>query len=283
MEEIAIVSPHLDDAVLSVGGLIAREVAAGNRVTVVSCFTAGPPLDQIPPAQRVFGDYSIRRAEDERALAVLGAAHRWLDRPERIWRQPPLAKTLHVFHTPPKITDFSELATIRGAIGEWLDRGARVYAPLAIGHHVDHTEVALAALRELLARGAYDRLRFYEDPYALGGGCRRQHWLARTRTWRVFGAPAWASPRVAALLRVVAASARGPVIDEYLPEVTRLNWRCTPQALAPSEEAKKLAAVSEYTSQVRAFGGEARVRAFMSRGHAMLGGELIWTARPGGH
>jgi len=40
-----VISPHLDDAVLSLGGLIGREVAAGRRVEVWSCFTAGPPLD----------------------------------------------------------------------------------------------------------------------------------------------------------------------------------------------------------------------------------------------
>src|SRR5438067_8967552 len=114
--EIVVVSPHLDDAVLSLGGTIAREIARGRRVAVMSCFTAGPPLDTIPEARRVFGDYSIRRGEDERALAVLGAAHRWLDLHERIWRAPPLARTRHVFRTPPNEADFAELPALRRAI-----------------------------------------------------------------------------------------------------------------------------------------------------------------------
>ena len=88
--DTVILSPHLDDAVLSLGGLISREVAAGRSVEVVSCFTSGPPLDTIAPAHRVFGDYSMRRAEDERAMAILGARYRWLDLHERIWRQPAL-------------------------------------------------------------------------------------------------------------------------------------------------------------------------------------------------
>ncbi|MGE5181422.1 MAG: PIG-L deacetylase family protein [Acidobacteriota bacterium] len=278
--DVVIVSPHLDDAVLSLGGLIARELAAGRRVEVWSCFTAGPPLDTIPPEQRVFGDYSTRRAEDERALAVLGAGHRWLELPERIWRQPPLAKTLHVFHTPPAMDDFSELRAIRAALGELLDSQAIVYAPLAIGHHVDHTEVAIAALRETLVRGAFERVRFYEDPYALGRACRRQHFVARRRMWKPFAAPAWASPRVGALLALVAASAKGPRLDDYLPEAARLAWTCTPQAVAPSEEEHKLAAIAEYHSQVRAFGGMPRVRAFVKRGHRALGGEPIWSCKP---
>ena len=274
-------SPHLDDAVLSLGGLIGRERAAGRQVTVMSCFTAGPPLDTIPPERRVFGNYSARRAEDERALAVLGVARRWLDRPERIWRAPPLARGLHVFRTPPAMDDFGELRTIRAAIGEVLAAGAEVYVPLAIGHHVDHVEVALAALREVLVRGAFDRVRFYEDPYALGRACRRAHFVARRRMWKPFAAPAWASPRVGALLQVVAMSARGPGLDDYLPEAARLDWTCTPAPLDAADEARKLAAVAEYHSQVAFFGGEPRVRSFLHRGHAALGGEPIWSCRPG--
>ncbi|HEY5927587.1 MAG TPA: PIG-L family deacetylase [Kofleriaceae bacterium] len=282
--DVVILSPHLDDAVLSLGGLISREVALGRRVEVVSCFTSGPPLDSIQPAHRVFGDYSMRRAEDERALAVLGARSRWLDLHERIWRQPPLPTTsgvfpTHVFRTPERMEDFGELKTIRAVIGELLDAGATVYAPLAVGHHVDHVEVALAALREMLGRGAFDRIRFYEDPYALGRACRKQHFVAKRRMWRPFGAPAWASPRVGALLRLVAFVAKGPKLEDYLPEADRLDWTCTPSTVATADEDKKLAAISEYVSQVRAFGGMERVSSFIRRGHAMLGGEPIWSCR----
>ena len=279
--ELVVVSPHLDDAVLSLGGLIGREAAAGRRVTVMSCFTAGPPLETIPPAQRVFGDYSVRRAEDERALAALGAERRWLDLPERIWRDPPLARTLHVFRTPPAMTDFAQLRAVRAAIAEVIERGAEVYVPLGIGHHVDHVEVALAALREVLVRGAFDSVRFYEDPYALGRACRRAHFVARRRMWKPLAAPAWASPRVGALLQLVAMSARGPGIDDYLPEAATLDWSCVPAPLADADEDSKLAAVCEYRSQVEAFGGESRVRAFMRRGHRAFAGEPVWTCRPG--
>ncbi len=277
MTDVVVISPHLDDAVLSLGGLIGREVAAGRSVEVWSCFTNGPPLDQIPEHQRVFGDYSIRRAEDERALAVLGAGRRWLDLPERIWRQPPLAKTLHVFHTPPHEADFAQLPVLRAQLAPLFDGAAEIYAPLAIGHHTDHVEVALAVLRELLARGAHDRVRFYEDPYALGGGCRRAHFVTRRRRWRVLGAPGWASPRVAALLRVVSMSARGPGLDDYLPELARLTWTCAPAPVTNVDELRKLSAVEEYRSQVTAFGGMDRVRAMMRRGHRMLGGEPVWS------
>jgi LmbE family N-acetylglucosaminyl deacetylase len=274
--DLIILSPHLDDAVLSVGALIGREVAAGRTVEVWTCFTAGPPLDDIPPKRRVFGDYTTRRDEDERALAVLGATKRWLDLPERIWRAPTLAKTLHVFHTPAGEGDFAELGRLRGMVGEAIDSGALVYAPLAVGHHCDHMEVAVAALRETIARRAFDRVRFYEDPYALGGGCRRAHFVTRQRSWRRFGAPAWASPRVGALLRLIAMSAKGPGLDHYVPEAAALTWTCTPAPVSDADEARKLAACVEYGTQMKAFGGAGAVRAFMHRGHSALGGEPIW-------
>jgi len=185
-----------------------------------------------------------------------------------------------VFRTPDKMDDFAELKSIRAAISELLEAGATIYAPLAIGHHVDHVEVALAALREVLGRGAFDRICFYEDPYALGRACRKQHFVAKRRMWRPFGAPAWASPRVGGLLRLVALAAKGPKLEEYLPEADRLDWTCTPRAVTSADEDKKLAAIAEYVSQVRAFGGIERVSAFVRRGHRMLGGEPIWSCRP---
>ena len=285
--DIVVLSPHLDVAVLSMGGLISREIATGRRVEVVSCFTSGPPLDTIAPERRVFGDYSMRRAEDERALGKLGASHRWLDLHERIWRDPPLPRTrstfpTYVFHTPERMDDFSELKAIRAAITEILEKGTRtIYAPLAIGHHVDHAEVALAALREVLGSGAFERIRFYEDVYGLGRACRTQHFVAKRRMWRWFGAPAWASPRVGVLLRMVALAEKGPRIEDYLPEADRLEWTCVPQEVAKLDEDRKLEAISQYGSQVRAFGGMDRVSAFVRRAHKIMGGELTWTCRPG--
>lgn len=280
--DIAVVSPHLDDGVLSLGGLIGREVGAGSRVEVVTCFTAGPPPETIAPERRVFADYSTRRAEDERALAVLGASHRWLNLRERSWRDPPLRRSTHAFRTPQRMADFAELPAIRAAIADLLDRGAVVYAPLGVGNHVDHVEVALAALQELLGRRAFTRVSFYEDSYAMARASRRRHFVARRRMWRRFGGPAWASPRVGALLRAITLVARGPGIEDYLPEAARLDWTCEPAPMSAADEERKLAAVAEYGSQVETFGGLARVRPFLRRGHRVLGGEPVWTCRPGG-
>ena len=82
MKTAIFISPHLDDAAFSVGGMLAAHARAGDRVTVVTCFTGnvarpqgfalacqldkglGPEIDYM----------ALRRAEDLAACAVIGAA-----------------------------------------------------------------------------------------------------------------------------------------------------------------------------------------------------------------
>ena len=280
MAEVVFLSPHLDDAVLSVGALIARLAAAGRDVEVWSAYTDGPALHEIVPEQRVWGDYATRLAEDVRAMTRLGAGWRWLGLRERIWREPRLDKTIDAFRTPDSIEGFAELGALRRIVGELLDDPAvTVYAPLGAGNHHDHVEVAVAALAECIARRAYDRIRFYEDVYALGKECRRRHHVTRRRMWRPLGAPAWASPRIGALLRLVARGIAGPGVDGYLPEAAALRWISVPEPCGAHERAK-LDAIAEYRSQVGEFGGMHHVGPFVHRGHEVLGGEPIWFARP---
>lgn len=277
--DIVVLSPHLDDAVLAVGGMISREAAAGRRVEVWTCYTAGPALDQIPANLRPLGDYPTRRDEDQRALGVLGAGYRWLDFPERIWREPALRREHHIFHTPQSREQFEYLPALRAIVRELLAGAAEFYAPLAVGHHHDHVEVTLAVLLEMLDQRRFDRVRFYEDPYALGGACRRAHFVTRRRVWRLIDSPAWASPRMAALVWAAAMASKGPKLEQYLPEAEQLRWVCTTLPVHPDDERRKLAAAAEYTSQVRAFGGLDVVSAFTKAGHAALGGEPFWQAR----
>ncbi|KAB2956573.1 MAG: PIG-L family deacetylase, partial [Thermoanaerobaculia bacterium] len=49
MTDLLVLSPHLDDAVLSCGGRIADEVARGRDVLVVTVFTADEPAE--PPSR----------------------------------------------------------------------------------------------------------------------------------------------------------------------------------------------------------------------------------------
>ena len=279
--EIVVLSPHLDDAVLAVGGMIGREAAKGRRVEVWTCYTAGPPVEQIPEKLRSLGDYAARREEDSRALDVLGAGYRWLDLPERIWRKPLLRHEHHIFHTPPSRDQFEYLPALRTIVGELLVADVELFAPLAVGHHHDHVEVTLAVLMEIFERQCFDRVRFYEDPYALGLACRRAHFVTRRRCWRLWDSPAWASFRMGALVWMAAMAAKGPAVEQYLPASEQLEWSCTAVPVPPGDEERKLAAAAEYVSQVRAFGGLNVLSAFTRAGHTALGGEPFWQMQPG--
>jgi LmbE family N-acetylglucosaminyl deacetylase len=82
---IVVLSPHLDDAVLSLGASIADAVATGADVAIVTAF-AGDPAQRSDPSvwdQRAGFSSSLealdaRREEDRRACAALGARPVWL-------------------------------------------------------------------------------------------------------------------------------------------------------------------------------------------------------------
>lgn len=82
---VVVVSPHLDDAVLSLGATIAAAARAGAAVEVLSVF-CGDPNSQAPagPWDRKSGFQSegeasrTRRQEDRDACSILGAIARWL-------------------------------------------------------------------------------------------------------------------------------------------------------------------------------------------------------------
>ena len=279
--DIVVLSPHFDDAVIALGGMIGREAAQGRTVEVWTCFTTGPALETVPPSQRPLADYATRQQEDQRALAVLGASPRSLHLRERLWREPPLRKEHHIFHTPPALEGFTALSEIRQIAGELIRGRSQIFAPMGVGHHHDHVEVALAVLLEILSLNRPDRVHFYEDPYAQGGFCRRAHCVARRRFWKLWSAPAWASPRMGALLFAAAMCSRGPDLEDYLPEVTRLPWSYTDLRLDADDERRKLAAVAEYTSQVKAFGGMPILETFLRQVHVALNGEPIWQIQTG--
>ena len=85
MRNVVVVSPHLDDAVLSVGTVIRSLSSAGDRVTVLTVL-AGDPASRVAAGEwdascgfRTAGEaVAARREEDRRACELLGAAPVWL-------------------------------------------------------------------------------------------------------------------------------------------------------------------------------------------------------------
>jgi LmbE family N-acetylglucosaminyl deacetylase len=178
-----VLSPHLDDAALSIGGSIARFTAAGEAVLVITIAAGAPPPGAIPSPfaaslHRAWGlragdAVAHRRREDEAAMAILGAEALRLDQLDAVDRCPDRYDTEAALLGEPAAQDrleielAVELAPILAASPR-----ALVLAPLAVGGHVDHRIVHRAAID--LARQGRD-VAFYEDfPYAAKPGAVAQ-------------------------------------------------------------------------------------------------------------
>ena len=82
---IAVVSPHLDDAIFSVGAFIASQTSLGNQVSVITVF-GNDPHSRLPAmtwdaasGYTTAAEASVaRRAEDLRACGLVGAKPEWL-------------------------------------------------------------------------------------------------------------------------------------------------------------------------------------------------------------
>lgn len=272
-----VVSPHLDDAILSLGGTIAGWTGAGERVVIASIYTAGPALAEVPPAMRKFADYATRRAEDAAACAVVGAEARYLDRVERAFRRPFLAAS-ECFTTPASRAGFGTLRDVTAALASLLAELApdRIVLPLGIGNHVDHVEAMVAATDCLVE---HPHVSFYEDFYALSDAMRTQHPVAATVHWKPAHDPLRAAPRLAAVLGRIAAARQGPALETLLdPRWRSARWSVARSAIADTE-ATKLDAIRCYASQTRAFGGFAGIaRALRGYHRFWNGAEPIWRA-----
>ena len=172
-----LLSPHLDDAVLSCGGLIARWINRGYDVTVLTIFAGDPPPGPLSPfAQELHsqwdqadGAVASRRAEDRIACGRLGASVAHLAFPDALYRRSAAGDPLYpneasVFggiqpeEDPLVEAICAELSPAHEAESTWL-------CPIGIGGHVDHRLTRRAA--ERLGVGLW----YYRDlPYDSRGG-----------------------------------------------------------------------------------------------------------------
>lgn len=84
-EQIAVISPHLDDAIFSLGGTIAAWTRAGGRVVVVTVLANDPGVADPPSSWDCKSGFASasdaawgRRAEDLLACSLVGAESEWL-------------------------------------------------------------------------------------------------------------------------------------------------------------------------------------------------------------
>ena len=172
-----VLSPHLDDAPLSCGGAIYQWAAAGKPVLVLTLMTGDPPAGPHSPfaeyQHSVWGvtarqAFAARRAEEAAALERLGANMNHLGYLDCIYR----GDGEVVFYTsneaifgavhPADASLVETLVRDLATLGPLLTPEAAIYAPLAIGNHIDHQ-----LLRRAAERWRGRDLLFYEDyPYA---------------------------------------------------------------------------------------------------------------------
>lgn len=158
MSHVVAISPHLDDAAFSVGGLLSGRARRGDRVTIVTCFTGNVAEPrgfalacQLDKGLDASVDYmALRRAEDLAACAVIGAAAvhlPFLEAPHRGY-----GSAAELFAA--RRADDGVLGPLTEAIAALVGALAAdvVLGPLAVGNHVDHWVVrdAVAGLPGVL-------------------------------------------------------------------------------------------------------------------------------------
>lgn len=213
-----ILSPHLDDAVLSCWHLL----CGPGEVSVINVFAGSPPpgggpswWDELTGATDSAARMQERRAEDDEALALAGRSAIHLDFLDDQYR--------------PVDQEFADIVrTLRAMI----DPGVVVYAPAALGDHSDHEQVRRAAV-ELAASGQPVRL-YADHPHAV-----RRGW------------PAWFTGTDSAAGRDVAAH-----WDRRLGDVGLTRPHPSVHHLDAADHQRKLRAVSAYRTQIAALGAE---------------------------
>ena len=153
---VAVLSPHLDDGVYSLGAAIGKSVRAGAVVSLITVFAGDPnsrdpasPWDRRSGFQLAGEAAQARRAEDRRACALLGATPVWLPFDD---------------HSGRRVGDDELWSSLQHAVGE----AETILVPGFPLHHEDHLRLARLALK----RGFGGRRvgLYVEQPYAAARG-----------------------------------------------------------------------------------------------------------------
>lgn len=173
---VLLVSPHLDDAVLSVGATISAMTAAGTHVVVCTVFAGRPQPPFSPAADDFHADCGLgwdaidqRRQEDLAALAVLGAEAVHLDFLDAIYRRAgeewlcQRPRAMFDSDLPPEQALMDDIARDVHCFYSRLEP-SQVWTCAAVGGHVDHRLTRDATVTACPER---HKILLWEDlPYA---------------------------------------------------------------------------------------------------------------------
>ena len=153
--KICIVSPHLDDALLSCGILMQRAKAKGDEVFVLNIFTDGT-------------NAANRRVEEQNAVGKMGAQPFFLDELDAPDRDPQYWSNAKLFFGAIEDIPDDYVAKVEARLNAFFAEHQIdvAYFPLGAGGHIDHRIAFKIGLRS-----KHLPVRFYEDrPYILWPG-----------------------------------------------------------------------------------------------------------------
>jgi LmbE family N-acetylglucosaminyl deacetylase len=166
-------SPHLDDAVFSCGGLIWEQTQTGDEVEIWTICAGDSPDSQFSTlATMLHQDWGlsenaiqIRREEDKKASQILGTVSRFLSYPDCIYRKS--AQGEFFYQTVEDIfagihpDELNLIDILEEDLKNRLPSDANIVAPLGIGNHVDHD-----ITRKAVSRLGIPAFYYADYPYA---------------------------------------------------------------------------------------------------------------------
>jgi LmbE family N-acetylglucosaminyl deacetylase len=158
MALISVISPHIDDAIFSLGAYL-EQLHRLHQLSVINVFSLSVfAFSKLMPTITAT---AIRKAEDKIALGTIGVhSVHYLDLPEAVLRGYTLG---NLFNQPDenRVADRNLILEISKHLGRLIPPGSIVLSPIAFGSHVDHVNVRLACER------LDAKLVYYADlPYA---------------------------------------------------------------------------------------------------------------------
>jgi LmbE family N-acetylglucosaminyl deacetylase len=226
---VVVLSPHLDDAVLSLGASIASSARRGAKIRVVTVFGNDTATTRPASAWEVSCGFTsaaeaarMRRMEDLAACERIGATPVWLSYPD-------------VDHDEGRDSD-----QIGTAIDEAIAGADAVLVPGSPLLHSDHRQLAQLALARRPPGVRFGL--FLEQPYVF---------------WEFVG-PRSASARIAAWSGCLFRTRETRRLQEPITPAELAPWTKAPewQVIRPraSDEVTKLRAIRAYKSQLHGFG-----------------------------
>lgn len=179
------ISPHLDDAVFSAGGLIYEQTQMGIPVEIWTIMSGVPDHIELSPfAKKIHHLWGtgtaeetiqIRRAENERAAISIGANTRYLNFIDSIYRLGANGQALYANPCTSLHNEETDLPyQIASEISKRLLPDDILVCPLALGGHIDHVVV-----RKAVDLTEYSPLFMADIPYLLNNH--------RTLLWKTLG------------------------------------------------------------------------------------------------